>query len=220
MRNRCCFVAGLLLAAFFSPSVFDRASAGFAASPMANSEGGVLTGTVRLTSGAKTDENTVVYLEGVTGTFAAPEQPAVLDQNHQTFIPHLVPALKGQTVKFTNSEAVSHNVHVFKGARTLVNVVHFKGQDHDWIPPRPGEYEVRCNIHREMSAFLLIFEHPFFATVRHQGTSPSPFKIEGIPEGAYTVVALRDIKGTLERQEQKVTIKAKQTTTVSLTIPD
>lgn len=210
MTKGCCIVASFLIVAFLALPKASRT---------ANSEGGVLTGTVRLSSGGKSDENTIVYLEGITGTFATPAQPAVLDQNHETFIPHLVPAVKGQSVKFTNSEPVSHNVHVFRGARTLVNVVHFKGQDHDWIPPRPGEYEVRCNIHREMSAYLLVFEHPFFASVSHTGSAPGQFKIEGIPEGAYTVIAVRDVQGHLVRQEQKVTIKAKQTTTANLTFP-
>jgi plastocyanin len=220
MRRGCCFVVGILLAAFFALPVFDQARAGSADSHTASSEGGVLTGTIRLGSGAKKDENTVVYLEGITGAYRAPEQVAVLDQNHELFMPHLLAVQNGQTVRFSNSEPVSHNVHVFRGARTLVNVVHFMGQDHDWIPPRPGEYEVHCNIHRQMSAFILVLEHPFFAAVTQQGFAPAQFKIEGIPEGTYTLVAVRDKKGTLERQEQKVTIKAKQNATVSLTIPD
>ncbi len=212
MRRGSYVVVGLWMVFVLARSICGQAGA--------NSQGGVLAGTVRLSSGAKADENTVVYLEGITGTYAAPQQPAVLDQNHEMFIPHLVPVQNGQMVKFKNSQTVTHNVHVFRGARTLFNENHFTGQDRDWTPRRPGEYEVRCNIHREMSAYILVFEHPFFASVKHQGSAPAPFTIEGIPPGTYTVVAVRDKKGTLQRQEQKVIINPKQTTTVNLIIPD
>src|ERR1035437_6771285 len=118
-------VVGFLMVAFFAVSICGQTRA--------NSEGGVLAGTIRLSSGAKADENTVVYLDGITGTYAVPQQPAVLDQNHELFIPHLVPVQSGQTVKFKNSEreAVTHNVHVFRGARTLFNENHFVGEDRD-----------------------------------------------------------------------------------------
>lgn len=206
MNSVCYAVIGLFISLFALPNILHTA----------NSDGGVLTGTIRLTSGANSDENTVVYLEGITGTFAAPAQPTVLDQNHEMFIPHLLPLIKGQTVKFTDSETVSHNINVFWGGRTFFNVVQFKNQEHDWAPPRSGKYQIRCNIHREMSAYLLVFEHPFFASVLHQGSAPGQFKIEGIPAGDYTVVAVRDVRGRLEQQEQKVNIKPKQTTSANL----
>lgn len=185
----------------------------------ANSEGGVLAGTVQMSSVAK-GENVVVYLDGVTGTHPVREKPAVMDQKDLLFAPHILPVQQGQTVTFSNSEPVTHNVHVFLRGRTILNATHFLGQDREWIASRAGEYDVRCNIHREMSAYILVLGHPFFAAVGPQNSPPSQFRIEGIPEGTYTLVTVRDKKGELERVEQKVTIKEKQVTTVSLTVPN
>ncbi|MDA2926107.1 carboxypeptidase regulatory-like domain-containing protein [Acidobacteria bacterium AH-259-G07] len=181
----------------------------------ADLEVGALVGKIQLSSGAK-NENTVVYLEGVTGGYQGRKQPAMIGQKDKVFIPHLLPLQKSQSVKFANSDLFSHNVHVYWGRRSLFNVVQGIEGEHGWTPPRPGVYLVLCDIHREMSAFVFVFDHPFFSTVDHQGsTGASQFKIEGVPEGTYTLVAVRDMKRRLERQKQEVTIKAGQTTTVT-----
>ena len=219
MRSERYFFAAFLLGAFFALPVFGQTSATSVAFPAADSRGGALAGTIQLSSGA-IDENTAVYLEGVTGNYPVPQQAAAMDQKDGVFVPHLLPVQKGQTVRFKNSDSFTHNVHLFWRRRSVMNVSQSIGRVHEWIPPRLGEYAVRCNIHREMSAFVLVLEHPFFAAVGHQGSSPSQFKIEGIPEGAYTLVAAREIDGDVERQEQEVTIEANQTTTVRLTIPE
>ena len=55
--------------------------------------------------------------------------------------------------------------------------------------------------------------------LRIRGLSPnSPFKIENIPGGIYTLVMVREVerKGVLQRQEQEVTIAAGKTTTVNV----
>lgn len=176
--------------------------------------GGAVAGTVELSSGAK-GENTLVYLQGISGDYPMSKQPALIDQTNKVFVPHLLPIQKGQAVRFNNHDRFSHNVHLYWGRNTLFNVVQGIDGRHDWTPPRPGEYLILCDIHREMSAFVFVFEHPFFAMVPHDSSPKgSGFRIEGIPDGTYTLVAVRDIQRKLKRQEQTVTIQAGQTSTV------
>jgi plastocyanin len=185
-----------------------------------NFKGGVLTGTIELTESASaTNKEITVYLKEVQGDYEASERVAVMDQEDQVFVPHLLVVQKGQTVKFENSDPFTHNVHLYSGRRSLFNVSQgIKGQS-DWAAPRAGEYLVRCNIHRKMSAFILVVDHPFFTTIEHQSSTAAPqFKFEDIPEGAYTLVVARyvEAKGKLERQEQEVTIAPGKITTVNL----
>ena len=181
-----------------------------------DSKGGVLTGTLEFTAG--TGENVVMVLEGISGDYEAPERVAVMDQKDEEFLPRLLSVQKGQPVKFTNNDPFTHNVHLFRGRRSLFNIAQgIRGQN-DWTAPRSGEYLVLCDIHRKMSAFILVYDHPFFTTVTLQGSAASQFEIENIPGGTYTLVMVREgeRKGMLQRKEQEVTIAAGKTTTVSV----
>jgi plastocyanin len=188
--------------------------------PSENLKGGVLTGTIELTESTSTENKAITaYLKGVEGDFKASDRVAVMDQDDQVFVPALLSVQKGQTVKFENSDPFTHNVHLYAGRRSVFNIAQgIKGKT-DWTVPRAGEYLVLCDIHRKMSAMILVFDHPFFTTVKPQGsTAARPFRIEGIPEGAYTLVVVRylEAKGKLERQEQEVTIAAGKTTSVNV----
>ncbi len=72
----------------------------------------------------------------------------------------------------------------------------------EWLPRRTGEHLILCDIHREMSAFLLVLDHPFFSIVDHQALGE--FKIENIPAGMYTLVVVRDVRGKLKEYKQEV----------------
>ena len=71
---------------------------------------GKITGTVNAKI-PKFKANTVVYIETVEGDFSAPEEHAVMDQKDITFIPHVLPIVRGTTVDYHNSDDVLHNVH-------------------------------------------------------------------------------------------------------------
>lgn len=172
---------------------------------------GTLLGRIEVTKGNK-QENTVVYLRGVKGSFPVPQEPAVMDQKGNVFTPHLLAVQRGQRVLFKNGDPHTHNVHLFWGNRSMFNQSQPPGSEIDWTPPRTGEYPILCNIHPEMSAFLLVFDHPFFSAV-----PASQFQMENIPEGNYTLVAVRDVRGELKERETEVTLKSGQTTEVSVT---
>ena len=50
---------------------------------------------------------------------------------------------------------------------------------------RPGIVRVFCEIHSHMNAFILVFNHPFFALTDADGR----YRIESVPPGVYNVVA-------------------------------
>ncbi len=181
--------------------------------PAANLHTGTLTGKIELTKGRK-GENSIVYLKGVKEPFVSLDQVAKMDQKGKTFVPHLLPVQKGQEVIFKDSDAFSHNVHIYWGKRSLFNQVQGPGQSSEWLPRRTGEYLVLCDIHREMSAFVLVFEHPFFAVVDHQVSEE--FTLENIPAGTYTLVVVREERGDLKEYEQEITVEANEVNTATI----
>lgn len=171
---------------------------------------GNLVGEIEVSKGRRS-QNTVVYLRGVEGNYEPPQEPAVLDQKSKVFIPHLLPLQKGQAVRFKNSDSLPHNVHLYWGRRSMLNQSQAPNSSYDWTPPRTGEYLILCNIHPEMMASILVFSHPFFAEA-----ASSQFKIENIPAGTYTLVAVRDVRGKLKEQEMEVSIKSGETARVTI----
>lgn len=173
-------------------------------------ETGTLAGKVVVSKGKK-DQNTVAYLKGITGTYPPPQKPALMDQKAKVFLPHLLSLQRGGKVQFKNNDPLNHNVHVYWGGRSMLNVSQPPNSSTDFIPPRAGEYVILCNVHTEMSAFLLVLDHPFATEV-----TSNEFKIDNIPAGTYSLVAVRDVNGKLQEQESEVTIKAGETTQVTI----
>jgi hypothetical protein len=52
------------------------------------------------------------------------------------------------------------------------------------IMDRPGVVRVFCDIHSHMNAFVLVFNHPFFAVTDVDGR----FELPALPPGTYNVV--------------------------------
>jgi hypothetical protein len=50
---------------------------------------------------------------------------------------------------------------------------------------RPGVVRIFCDIHSHMSAFVLVFSHPYYVIAEPDGR----YRIDNIPPGTYTVSA-------------------------------
>jgi plastocyanin len=144
--------------------------------------GGSLVGTV--TWGPQRLNNVVVYIEKVEGTFRPPEEAAVMDQKNLTFVPHVLPILVGTTVDFVNGDGVLHNLHAFLGRETLFNVAMPKFlKKKSMAFQREGVVLLLCDVHKEMSAYIVVLQNPFFAVTNERGE----FVIKDIPPGSYTL---------------------------------
>jgi plastocyanin len=167
-------------------------AAGLAAGANASSaQSGTIVGTVRV-SGVAGAAGVVVYVERIPGmTFPSPTERAVIDQRGLTFIPHVLPVLVGTTVDFHNGEepsggrAIRHNV--FSPSRTARFDLgtYGYGQSKSVTFGQPGIATVLCNVHPEMSAYVVVLETPFFAVTDSAGT----YRLEGVPPGRRVVRA-------------------------------
>ena len=132
----------------------------------------------------------VVYLEAVAGkTFPAPTKPLEMDQKSLTFNPHILVAPVGATVEFLNSDKVAHNIF-WPGINGNKKLGHNlgtwpTGEKRAFKFDTPGVAPLLCNVHPEMSAYVIVTPTPFYA----QSDEAGNFKIADVPDGSYTVTA-------------------------------
>ena len=152
------------------------------AAPLVAGEG-VVQGKV---SCGKRCDQIMVYLEGVEGSFNGDSAVAVFDQKNKVFIPHILPIVKGTTVRILNSDPFLHNVHAYAGKEgTLFNIgLPPNAAPNEWVFKKTGTHSILCDVHPEMSAFIVVLDNPFFSTVNADGS----FEIGGVPPGSYTAV--------------------------------
>lgn len=132
----------------------------------------------------------VVYVDAISGkTFPAPAEHPVIDQKGLVYQPHVTAVVVGTTVDFLNSDSVAHNVFwtSIGGNKKLGRNLGTwpKGEKKSFKFDAPGAVPILCNVHPEMSAYLLVVPTPYFATSDQGGN----YKIENVPDGSYTVIA-------------------------------
>ena len=134
--------------------------------------------------------NSVVWVEAVAGkTFPKPDKPIVMDQKSLLFQPHIMIAPAGVTVEFLNSDNVQHNIFwpAISGNKKLTHNMGTwpKGEKRSFVFEMPGVVPLLCNVHPEMSGYIIVTPTPYFAETDDAGN----FKIANVPDGSYTVTA-------------------------------
>ncbi len=132
----------------------------------------------------------VVYVDAIQGkTFPAPSQKPLLSQQSLTFNPHLLVVQRGTTVEFQNNDSVQHNVFwpsIGGNKKEGHNLGTWpKGDKRAFTFEQAGVVPLLCNVHPEMSAYIVVSPTPYFAETDANGN----FKIDNVPDGKYNVVA-------------------------------
>jgi plastocyanin len=140
--------------------------------------------------GLKSAENIAVWVDAISGKkFDAPAKPAVADQKHMTFVPHVLVVLKGTTVQFLNSDPVGHNVYwpsIDRNKKLAHNMGTWpEGQQKSFTFNDLGVAPLLCNVHPEMSGYIVVVPTPYFAVTDKDGN----FEIKDVPDGSYTLKA-------------------------------
>jgi plastocyanin len=138
--------------------------------------------------GIKSAENIAVYVDAIPDKkFEAPKEPVVIDQRKMQFIPHVVAIQQGTTVEFLNSDPVGHNVYwpSISGNKKLAHNLGTwpKGDKKPFQFNDLGTASLLCNVHPEMSGYVVVVPTPYFAVTDKEGN----FEIKNIPVGKYTL---------------------------------
>jgi len=140
---------------------------------------GEITGKVDATP-AKYLGETIVYVEKAAGTFTPKTHK--MDQKGMKFLPHLLAVTQGDTVEFTNSDGVDHNVYSPDNEGFNLGMM-AAGKTGKHTFDKAGTYSELCSVHPEMLAYVFVGQNPFAAAVGKDGT----YKIENVPAGQYMV---------------------------------
>jgi len=132
---------------------------------------------------ARDNGNAVVYIDKIPGKqFTPPSSPVTLDQVNLTFVPHVLPVLVGTKVAFPNSDEIRHNVFSPGPPRFDLGTYPQKTTKY-YVFDKPGVWTMLCNVHAEMSAYVVVAETPYFARTDKDGK----FILKDVPPGKYTV---------------------------------
>ena len=152
--------------------------------------------------------NVLVNLDGSFPAAPVSTMPAVIDQKDCQYVPRVVGARVGQTLEVRNDDPTEHNVHSASMAGNDFNTTQpIKSMPFTFKLKAVETLRVRCDNHTWMTAFVGIFDHPYFSVSGTDGT----FTIANVPVGKQTVKAWHEVMGT---QTQMVDVQAGTTTTV------
>ena len=121
----------------------------------------------------------VLYLEG-TGPAAAPDTLDVVI-NDKVYVPRVLVAPAGSTVRFPNHDPFNHNVFSVSEPNPFDLGLYGRGETRAQVFARPGLVRVYCNVHPRMVAYLVLMANRFYAQPGSDGT----FAIDGVPPGRY-----------------------------------
>jgi high-affinity iron transporter len=116
----------------------------------------------------------------------------LIDQRGLQFVPRVRAMTLGQTLRFTNQDAETHNVHIGNDFNQSMS----PGQAHDFVPSRPGVLRLLCDVHSHMRGFVVVSASPWVRTCSRTGS----FRFEGVPDGRYTLNVWHEM-GTQRRHE-------------------
>jgi len=153
--------------------------------PISWADTGDITGT--LTGSHRYLRDAVVYIEHAPGHAHAPAHPIEVDQQHHQFLPHVLPVVKGTTVRFLNNDHENHNVFTPDHEGYNLGTWGF-GEHRDHVFNQLGVYTQLCRLHPSMLGYVLVLQNAYFAKVAADGT----FHISNVPTGHYTLKAWQE----------------------------
>ncbi len=139
------------------------------------------------TRGGTQPSPAVVYAEPLDRPVPAAPGKATFQQKNKTFLPHVAAVPVGSTIVFPNDDAIFHNVFSLSQPQPFDLGLYRAGASKQQVFGKPGVHHVFCNIHPQMSAFLVVAPTPFVTVAAQDGT----WRLD-VPPGKYRVTALSE----------------------------
>jgi len=186
---------------------------------------GGITGTVKV-KGLRSPGNVLVYLaEAPAADLNLEKVRFEMDQRNLTFLPHLLPVPVGATISFPNHDKVDHNVFSLSRANPF-NLGSYKPGEVKTVRfEKPGIVELRCDVHAEMQAYIMVMKNPYYAVTDEKGRFEFPAAVvsessgigpvPNLPPGNYLIKTWHE---KLKTKKQKVSITGDDTISVQLTL--
>jgi plastocyanin len=160
-------------------------------------------------------EAVVAIRAKAAGDSARGAETVVIDQENFQFQPETVAIRRGDSVKFTNADAATHNVQA-SGEIAAFNVNMPGGGDHTVKFERAGgvrqPVQIGCVFHSAMRAWIFVFDHPWYQVTVASGK----FRLADVPPGSYELEMAHPAGGLKWRK--RVEVKAGDVTRIDIRV--
>jgi hemoglobin len=109
----------------------------------------------------------------------------VLEQRNKAFAPHLMAVPVGSTVGFPNFDSIYHNVFSLSQPMRFDLGMYKSGEMRQTTFDKPGIVRIGCNIHANMSAYLVVVDAPYYVVAEQDGG----FSFRSLRPGKYKMQA-------------------------------
>jgi plastocyanin len=157
-------------------------------------------------------KNVVVYLKNAHYGGPLPTARYEIRQESESFVPRVLAITRGSTVDFPNADPFFHNVFSLSSVATFDLGRYPSGKSQSWRFTKPGLVKVYCHIHSQMSASILVLDHPYYAVPEIDGV----FTLPDVPPGAYTIAGWHERVG---ERAQAILVEAGRSVSVDLSLP-
>ncbi|HTW95728.1 MAG TPA: hypothetical protein VMD30_13075 [Tepidisphaeraceae bacterium] len=132
--------------------------------------------------------------------------PAVLSQKGCIFVPHVLAVMIGEPIIIKNEDTCAHDVHPLCQLNPQFKMDEDGKDNGTPVPPNempkvPETFQIKCDIHGWMGAWMSVFDHPYFAVTGADGKYSIDTK--GLPDGTYTIdfwqetYGMKEVKATV-----------------------
>jgi plastocyanin len=174
--------------------------------------------------GLRTPENILVYLsKAPPAAEDLSKAKFVMDQRNLEFVPQVLPILVGATVDFPNNDKVDHNVFSMSRTKKFNLGSYTAGESKSVVFDKPGIVELRCDVHAEMAAYILVMKNPYFAVTDKQGQFEIPDSshleqtgLTGVKDLAPGKYFIKSWHQKLKSQKQAVVVPENGVVTIQL----
>ena len=168
--------------------------------------------------------NVIVYVKSGADkySFDPPTEGVTIDQKGCQYLPHVLALMSGQPLLIKSSDDLAHNIHGMSPTQGFNESMPHATKAGEEIKKKFETAEfmrIQCDVHKWMGAWAGVFDNPFFAVSKEDGS----YEITGLPPGDYEIAVWHesaqgkdDDKLTAPKTE-KVTLADKDAKALDLT---
>ncbi|MDX2037229.1 MAG: FTR1 family protein [Isosphaeraceae bacterium] len=112
---------------------------------------------------------------------------ALVHQQGLQFEPRVQAVVVGQTVRFTNDDNETHNVHILTPGASF-NQTMAPNRPVDYVTDKPGVLRLACDIHSHMRGFIVVSPTQWFSIVKN-----GRFRLDAVTPGRYRMVVWHEM---------------------------